>query len=429
MEIINKKKNDVLILGAGPNGLAAAASLTAAGAEVQIHGSPMDTWKVKVPEGMILRSSKDSSSIASPGNKSSIAAYEKETGASFNHQATLNQFLAYTSWFQKKNVPNIDETRVKMIDADGDGFTSVLEDGRVLKTGSVVLSPGITLFPYSPPEFTAIPNHLASHTIEHHTFTPFIGKSVVVIGQGQSALETAALLHERGALVEIITRGDQLKFIPHRRKRKYIGNILSKPKVQEFLYPPTDLAGPPQNWAIADPTIYRRLSKAEKAILFELVGPIGSTDLEGRLAQVKVTTNTSIKRAFEKDNRLQLELSDGTSREVDHVFIGTGFRPDINRLPFLSDKLKAAIEQEDCYPKLTLGYESISVKGLYVTGALAGLSQGPITRFVCGTVPLIQYLTEAVTGSRIGYPSDWELTLTSRRRWAYKFFKGFNLHL
>jgi thioredoxin reductase len=277
---------------------------------------------------------------------------------------------------------------------------------------------GITGFPYVPTQFASVPSHLVSHSSAHKSFDRFTGRNVIVIGKGQSALESAALMHECGAHVEIITRGPTINYI---RMKK--GRITSIPTIHQFLYPPTDLAGPPHNWAIADPAIYRTLSKSAQAKLFELIGPIGSTNLEARLAGVPAATRVEVTQIWEQGDKVHLELSDGTIREVDHVLLATGFRPDINQCEILSDELRAAIEQEDGYPKLTLGYESTTVKGLYITGALAGRSQGPITRFVCGTYPLRQYLTEAITGSRIGYPDEGTSRLVTSRRLLYRAYQ------
>jgi hypothetical protein len=165
--------------------------------------------------------------------------------------------------------------------------------------------------------------------------------------------------------------------------------------------------------------IYRNLSKVEQAKLFELIGPVGSSNLEARLAEVPVTTRTEVKTGYEQGDKICLILSDGTRRAVDHVIFATGFHPNITRLEFLSNDLKAAIEQVDGYPLLSQGYESISVPGLYVLGALACRSQGPINRFVCGTRSVGQYLTEAITGSKIGYPDGGTQALIAGRRLAY----------
>ncbi len=414
-----KKSISVLIAGAGPNGLAAATFLKAAGAEVFIHGKPMESWKVNVPEGMILRSSRVSSSIASPGERYSINRFEADTGIKVDQQPTLAQFLMYSAWYQQCSVPYLDETRVKTIEKTPAGFRSTLEDGRTVDTDAVILATGIIPYPYIPEIFAALPARLASHSSAHHTLEGFKGKKVIVIGKGQSALETAALLAETGASVEIITRGRELRFIQSGKRKGVVPYLTSLPAIHQFLYPRTDLAGPPYNWAIADPALYRRISKADQAKTFELVGPIGSRDLPARLAGVRVTTGVEVVEAAERGDQASLRLSDGSTREADHVILATGFRPDIRRCGILSLDLLASIEQEQGYPLLTLGYESISVKGLYVVGALAGRSNGPVNRFVCGTRPMTRYLAEAVMGSKLGYPRGIERVYIAGRRLGF----------
>ena len=419
--------SSVAIIGAGPNGLCAAAFLRAAGAEVHIFGNPMETWKENMPKGMILRSTIVSSSIASPGNALTIEQFVRQTGTRVDHHPTIGQFIAYGEWFQKKGVMDIDRIKVKTVKSDQVGYTTELEDGRLVRTRSVVLAPGIVPFPYFPEEFASIPKHLASHSSEHKAFDQFENKEVIIIGKGQSALESAALLYECGARVEIITHGSHLNFISGEKRRRLQGSFTSIPKIHQILYPPTDLAGPPYNWAIADPVIYRSLSKIKQAKLFELIGPIGSSNLEARLAEVPVTTQMEVKVGHGQGNKICLILSDGTRREVDHVILATGFHPNINKLEFLSNDLKAVIEQADGYPILSLGYESSSVQGLYFLGSLACWSQGPINRFVCGTYPVGQYLTEAITGSRIGYPDERTRRLIAGRRLLYRMFQLYGI--
>ena len=422
------ERSSVLIVGAGPNGLCAAAFLCSLGVEVHIQGTTMESWVEKMPRGMILRSTKVSSSIASPSDQFSMAQYEEKTGERIDHQPSLAQFVRYAQWFQQNAVGGVDSTRVRSIQPRADGFAALLADGRTLLTKSVVVAPGIHPFPYAPPLFSSLPARLASHISSYQNFDEFIGKEVAIIGKGQSALESAALMHESGVKVEILTRGPYLRFIQPGKRRMLLEKFPFYNKLLDFLYPPTDLAGPPDNWAIADPQIYRSLPKASQDELFSLIGPIGSHDLEARLADVPVTTGVEVKAASERGGKAHLDLSDGTSREVDHVLLATGFRPNLNQLDFLSDDLKAAIDQEDGYPNLTLGYESTSVKGLYFLGALACKSQGPIHRFVCGTYPVSQYLTEAITGSRVGYPEEHTARLVAGRRRLYPLLRNNPIH-
>ena len=79
-----------------------------------------------------------------------------------------------------------------------------------------------------------------------------------------------------------------------------------------------------------------------------------------------------------------MELNDGTTREVDYLFLGTGYRPDLQKLSFIDSALRQSIQEKNGYPILSKGYES-SVPHLYFAGLLAGHTFGPTCRFVSGT--------------------------------------------
>src|SRR5260370_485418 len=53
-----------------------------------------------------------------------------------------------------------------------------------------------------------LPIDVVSHTADHADLGIFRGQHVAVIGRGQSACESAALLAEAGAAVTLICRGD-----------------------------------------------------------------------------------------------------------------------------------------------------------------------------------------------------------------------------
>src|SRR5712691_6238599 len=48
--------------------------------------------------------------------------------------------------------------------------------------------------------------HEKGYSSDHRDFRRFKGRDVVVIGRGQSAIEFAALLHEAGAAVQVVSR-------------------------------------------------------------------------------------------------------------------------------------------------------------------------------------------------------------------------------
>ena len=91
-----------------------------------------------------------------------------------------------------------------------------------------------------------------------------------------------------------------------------------------------------------------------------------------------------ITSAAEAGDRVRVALSDGTARAVDHVLLGTGYRVDISRYPFLAPALLESIRRTDGYPQLDAGFEC-SVPGLHFVGAPAAWSFGPLMRFVTGS--------------------------------------------
>ena len=84
----------------------------------------------------------------------------------------------------------------KEIDIDETGFRISLNDGKSFTSRRVVVAAGISSFAAQPAEFKEIPTALASHSSEHNDLPKFNGRRIVVIGAGQSALESAALCKE-----------------------------------------------------------------------------------------------------------------------------------------------------------------------------------------------------------------------------------------
>lgn len=86
-----------------------------------------------------------------------------------------------------------------------------------------------------------------------------------------------------------------------------------------------------------------------------------------------------------KRRRLELELSGGSSRVADFALLATGFRPDLRRSRLLDQALLEAVALSDGYPWVGVDFQT-TVPGLYALGALSARNQGPISRFVCGTL-------------------------------------------
>src|SRR5579864_1996087 len=186
---------DVAVVGAGPYGLSAAAHLgRVRGLDVRVFGEPMSFWQ-GMPRGMLLRSNWGSCSIGFHDGELTLDAYKAASGREFSTPVPLDEFIAYGHWFQQSAVPEVDRRRVTAVTTGPGGFRLLLDDGERIRAGRVVVAAGIE------PVVARLPPELVTHSSEHRDLARFAGAEVVVVGAGQSALESAALLHEAGARV------------------------------------------------------------------------------------------------------------------------------------------------------------------------------------------------------------------------------------
>ena len=370
-------RNPAVVIGAGPYGLSVAAHLKGHNIPTLIFGKPMEFWQ-KMPPTMYLKSSWSALSLSDPAGAYSLNNFGKSNGVGEQEPVPLQTFLRYGQWFQQHAVPEIDQTYVHKIVQDGKDFHIDLADGRSMKASKVIVAAGIASFAHIPDFARHLPSTLASHSQDYASFAQFAGKNVIVVGSGQSALESAALLHEAGAEVELIARGP-VSWID-RRLYYYTGTI------KRIFYPPSDVGPPGINWLVSYPLLFKRFpAKARHVLDARAVRPSGARWLRSRVeGQVHLTSQTTVLRATEQGQQVLLELSDGTTRTVDHILLGTGYRADIRSLSFLDASLRAHIQDRGGFPLLSDWFES-SVPHLHFAGALAGYMFGPLCRFVVGS--------------------------------------------
>ena len=372
---------EIAIVGAGPYGLAAAAHLRAAGAaDVRVFGRPMSFWREHMPAGMFLRSPFVASSISSPDEALSIAAFHDETVARPDVPVPLTRFVEYGTWFQQRIAPDVDPRAVRTIERDDGGFRLAVEDGDVVTAARVVVAAGIEPFAHRPSVFAGTPAELVSHTSEHRDLSRFDGRRVLVVGGGQSALETAALVHEAGAEAELLVRAPGIHWLGQHGWLRELG------PVSTALYAPQEVGPPLLCQLVAAPAWFGRVPRrVQDRMHTRSIRPAGAGWLRPRVeGVVPITTGATVTRATARDGRIEVEVDDGRRRVVDHVLLGTGFRVDITRYPFLAPALLRHVRRVGGYPVLGAGLES-SVPGLHFLGAPAAWSYGPLMRFVAGT--------------------------------------------
>ncbi|MFZ0771027.1 MAG: FAD-dependent oxidoreductase [Candidatus Sulfotelmatobacter sp.] len=369
---------NVLILGAGPYGLSAAAYLRAAGSETRIFGEPMAFWEKHMPVGMCLRSNWGASHIADPAQELTLDAYCLERGNHISKPIPLDRFVDYGCWYQQKSVRNLENREVRSIDLAARGFKIVMNDGEEFAARRVVVAAGISAFTARPAEFARVSSALASHTSEHKDLHKFKGQRVVVIGAGQSGLESAALLQEAGIPVEVIARRSYLNWVGLHPRLHHLG-FLSK-----MLYSKRDVGPAVISRLVSMPHLFRRLPRGfQDRTAYRSIRPAGAGWLQPRLVGVPITLGRKVVSAAERGSQLHLKLDDGSERLVDHALLATGFRVDVTRYPFLAPALAKRVETVNGFPVLKRGLES-SVAGLHFLGKPASWSFGPLLGFVSG---------------------------------------------
>jgi cation diffusion facilitator CzcD-associated flavoprotein CzcO len=393
-------RSQVAIIGAGPYGLAAAAHLRAACIETQVFGKAMEFWENQMPEGMLLRSSWGASRISDPHGSLTLDTYQSEHNVKLEAPVPLDGFIKYGRWFQRQVVPDLDGRRVSRVETHSNasvqtapgGFRLTLEDGESLEAKRVVVAGGIAPFAWRPPQFDKLPPSLASHSADHRDLGRFAGQQVVVVGGGQSAMESAVLLSENGADVELIMRTPKVRWL----RRSNLLHHQPEP-LRRLLYPPTDVGPPVLNLMVAAPDFFRRLPRAlQTRWAYRAIRPAASGWLMPRSGKVRITTGHEVTSAAPAGERLRLTLSNGTERRVDHVLCATGYHVDISRYSFLAPELVQSLRRVNGYPMLRDGFES-SVPGLHFLGAPSAWSFGPLMRFVSGTWYTGGELTRRIT--------------------------------
>jgi thioredoxin reductase len=378
---------DVAIVGAGPYGLSVAAHLRGAGPSFRQFGLPMNLWREHMPRGMFLKSQGFASNLSDPDAAFTLEAFCKATGrpyASYGLPVPLDTFVAYGQWFQMQCAPGLEETLVTRVAAKDGQFDLSLANGDVARARQVVLAIGVEHFAHMPRQLSWLPESACTHSSAHTDLSAFRGQQVIVVGAGQSALETAALLHENGASVQIVTRKPRLKW-------NGPPLALDRPLLQRMREPEAGLGSGWSTWFYSrKPNLFRHLPPSTRIFRARTaLGPAGASWLRERVeGQFPVLTGRALEwaRARAGEVRLGLVTSTGEHSELaaDHVIAATGYRPDVLRMGFLDQQLASQLRTVANTPVVGRDYES-SVPGLYVVGPAVAPTFGPVMRFVYGT--------------------------------------------
>ena len=381
---------DVAIVGAGPYGLSLAAHLRGAGVEYRQFGVPMRLWEAAMPRGMFLKSQGFASNLSDPTGTHALEAFCKATDrayASYGLPVPLDTFTGYGHWFASELGLPVEQVLVTDVADLGGQFSLTLADGERVLARTVVVAIGVEHFSYVPAPLSSLPEELCTHSSAHTDLAAFSGKDVIVVGAGQSALESAALLHEQGASVRLLARKPSVAWNGEPL-------ALDRPLRQRLAEPESGLGSGWATWFYSNrPDMFRLLPRNTRVYRARTaLGPAGASWLRARVeGQFPAELGHVVTRAEPKGSGVLLGVgrpggSAAGELTADHVIAATGYRTDLARLPFLGEQLRSRLRTVagTGSPSVSKDYQS-AVPGLYFIGPAVAPTMGPVMRFVFGT--------------------------------------------
>jgi cation diffusion facilitator CzcD-associated flavoprotein CzcO len=359
----------LLVIGAGPYGLAAAAYAQKRGVDCQLVGRPVEFWYRHMPEAMLLRSGADWH--IDPAEVRTFAVYLKKERHPLEHPIPVQQFRGYAGWFQNEYGLTANPALARALRRRNGIFEVELEDGQCLRAHRVLLALGFAHFVHVPTELTAqIPVGRWSHTCDTVRFDFARGRRCLIVGGRQSAYEWAALIREAGATeVHVSHRHPLPRFAP-------------------------------ADWSWASETVraigenpgwWRNQPPAAQEEIRQKFWAEGRLKLEPWLwprldhDDVHPWPNTRLASCTElPGGSLRVVLDTGATFEVDHVIMATGYRVNLQNVPFLAQGgLLDELAMADGSPTLDAHFQS-SIPGLYFSGLPATRDFGPFFGFTVG---------------------------------------------
>ena len=362
---------DLLVIGAGPFGLALARWAARMGLACRVVGTPMAFWRTRMPAGMRLRSGRGWH--LDPWDELTLDRFldEARPPAAAADPISRDTYLAYAAWFEQRAGLHIEHDEVARLDGSdnaGGRFVATLSSGRRVRARAVVVATGFDAFAHAPRDLTSrLPDGVWSHTRDYVDFGDASGRRFLVIGGRQSAFEWAALIREAGAAhVHVAFRHDTPAFAPS--DWSWVSGMVDR--------------------LVTEPGWFGRATVEEQAAIRGRFWAEGRLKLEPWLAPrihrdgIAVLPRTQLQGCERTaSGSLVAVLDDAGPVTIDRVVLATGYAVDVARVEFIGrGNLGSRMATANGYPVLDAYCES-TVPGLFWTSIAATQSHGPFFAF------------------------------------------------
>ncbi len=381
-----QKQIPLLIIGAGPFGLAMSAHAKHLGIEHIVVGKPMEFWKTNMPEGMLLRS--DCSWHLDPENEHTINNFLHLRGLTYSdvEPLSIQFYLSYTQWFIEQKQIEILPAYVQKLDAVSEGFMALLDNGTTINAKFVVVAIGFKYFPFIPDALMKdLPARSYTHSCDFINMHAMKGKRVLILGGRQSAFEWAALLHEAGA------------------KTVYLSYRHETP---QFTQSDWSWVNSMVDHIAEEPSWFRKLPTHEQENIAKKLWSEGRLKLEPWLAprvkkeSIKLLRGTRLVSCVKIDTgELKIMFDKGFNITADHIILATGFKVNIHNVPFLAaGNILSKLEVNNDFPVID-EYFQTNLPGLFITSMSASQDFGPFFGFTIAVRTSAKLIGKAITKS------------------------------